>query len=279
MRAISRTVIAVIALGLAAIFAMHTGVWGDVLSMTRTVLGDKTANHVEQFGNTSKDIYDQARSGELPSMEMPDFALPEAIDWSALGDKLAGIEDTITVIRIPDYRRDAFGKAWADTDGNGCSTREDILARDLTDITRDGCKVLTGTLIDPYSGQTVQFQRGQDTSSEVQIDHIISLSQAWAYGAHNWTNEQRLQFANDPMNLQAVVGVVNTAKSDRGPADWPLNQVNDTKKGVTYTLNDPAYTCSYTAKFVEIIAKYNLTVPQKERRAVETNLAACAGAF
>ncbi len=59
-------------------------------------------------------------------------------------------------------------------------TRNDILRRDLTDLTfKDGsksCSVQTGTLRDPYTNKTIAFTRGQDTSSAVQIDHVISVA-------------------------------------------------------------------------------------------------------
>ena len=75
---------------------------------------------------------------------------------------------------IPDYNREAFGEAWADVDHNGCDTRNDILARDLARPTfkpgTHDCIVLTGTLAEPYTGKTIQFERGDKTSSLVQID-------------------------------------------------------------------------------------------------------------
>ena len=72
-------------------------------------------------------------------------------------------------------------------DRNGCDTRNDILARDLEGETfkpgtRD-CVVLTGTLDDPYTATTIAFERGNATSSAVQIDHVVALSDAWQKGA------------------------------------------------------------------------------------------------
>nr|WP_313810468.1 HNH endonuclease family protein [Glutamicibacter sp.] len=100
------------------------------------------------------------------------------------------------------YDRGLFGSAWSDTDHNGCDTRNDILRRDL-DVTsyksgtRD-CVVLTGVLDDPYTGESIAFERGQGTSNAVQIDHVIALSDAWQKGAQNLSPEQRVRFANDP---------------------------------------------------------------------------------
>jgi hypothetical protein len=85
------------------------------------------------------------------------------------------------------YTRAQFGQTWADVDRNGCDTRNDILKRDLTGEvfrakTRD-CVVESGTLIDPFSGETINFVRGVTSSMEVQIDHVVALSNAWQTGA------------------------------------------------------------------------------------------------
>lgn len=82
------------------------------------------------------------------------------------------------------YDRDLFGQSWTDDvdvkfGRNGCDTRNDILRRDLTDITlkpgSNGCVVQTGTLADTYTGTTINFVRGADTSNAVQIEHVVSL--------------------------------------------------------------------------------------------------------
>ena len=101
------------------------------------------------------------------------------------------------------YDRDLFGFRETDDDGNGCDVREDILARDLTDVayvTRNGCKVKSGVLNDPYTGKVIHFTRGQNTSAAVQIDHVVALQNAWQSGAKDWNARKRMQFANDPYN-------------------------------------------------------------------------------
>ncbi|MDQ5915283.1 MAG: hypothetical protein QG584_1174, partial [Pseudomonadota bacterium] len=80
------------------------------------------------------------------------------------------------------YSRDAFGQAWADVDRNGCDTRTDIIKRDLVDIQSSGvCTITAGTLNDPYTGTTIRYVRGG--ASEVDIDHVVALSNAWQTGA------------------------------------------------------------------------------------------------
>lgn len=164
------------------------------------------------------------------------------------------------------YSRDQFGPAWADVDHNGCDTRNDILARDLTGETfkpgtRD-CVVATGILADKYTGATIRFVRGSDTSSAVQIDHIVPLSLAWQTGAQQISVDQRKQFANDPLNLMAADGAANSAKGDKDAATWlPPNK---------------AFRCEYTARMTAVKAKYKLWVTQPEHDAIRGVLAGCA---
>ncbi|MDB6425929.1 HNH endonuclease family protein [Curtobacterium sp. 20TX0008] len=165
--------------------------------------------------------------------------------------------------RIPEYRRIAFGPTWQDVDGNGCSTRNDILARDLTDVQRapDGCTVLSGVLNDPYTGKRIDFRRGVDTSAAVQIDHRVPLALAWRSGAWAWTDRQRAAFANDPANLVAVDGPTNTAKSDSGPGEW--------------TPPNAAYRCAYDRAYINLLKRYRLTVSADDRAALRRGLEGC----
>ena len=92
--------------------------------------------------------------------------------------------DTLNALAVDDnqsssgYDRDSFGFRTTDVDGNGCDVRDDVLARDLTDITykyAGSCVVESGTLADPYTAQTIHFVRGRATSAKVQIDHVVAL--------------------------------------------------------------------------------------------------------
>jgi len=154
------------------------------------------------------------------------------------------------------YTRAQFGPAWADVDRNGCDTRNDILKRDLINLVfkekTNGCTVLSGTLVDPFSGETINFVRGVTTSSEVQIDHSVALSNAWQTGAFKLTADQRKAFANDPLNLLAVKGRLNSQKGDGDAATWlpPLK----------------SYRCDYVSRQIAVKIKYKLwfTAPEKE---------------
>lgn len=160
------------------------------------------------------------------------------------------------------YDRDQFGQRWLDIDRNGCDTRNDILARDLTATTKSGpCKVLTGVLADPFTATTIDFVRGQDTSADVQIDHVVALSDAWQKGAQQLTADQRATFANDPLNLLAVDGAANAQKGDGDAATWlPKNK---------------AFRCTYVARQVSVKATYGLWVTQAEHDAIERILLTC----
>jgi hypothetical protein len=163
------------------------------------------------------------------------------------------------------YDRALFGQAWKDTDRNGCDQRNDVLGRDLTGIayksgTHD-CVVLTGTLADPYSGTTIAFTRGQDTSSAVQIDHVVALADAWQKGAQQWDAATRASFANDLVNLLAVDGPLNDQKGAGDTATWlPPNK---------------AYRCAYVARQVGVKATYGLSVTQAEQDAMVRVLSTC----
>ncbi|SFO93585.1 Excalibur calcium-binding domain-containing protein [Geodermatophilus dictyosporus] len=164
------------------------------------------------------------------------------------------------------YSRDEFGEAWADTDRNGCDTRNDVLARDLTGETfRPGsdCVVLTGTLDDPYSGATIEFRRGEGTSEAVQIDHVVALSDAWQKGAQRWDTARRTAFANDPLNLLAVDGPLNQAKGDGDAATW--------------LPPDRSYRCAYVARQVAVKLTYGLWMTAAEHDAASAVLGGCPG--
>lgn len=155
------------------------------------------------------------------------------------------------------YARARFGQPWTDDvniEGghNGCDTRNDILQRDLTEISLSGdCKVISGMLADPYLGEVVSFKRGKDTSALVQIDHIVALGNAWASGASPWPLPRLKQIANDPLNLLAVGGSSNAAKRDYAADKWlPPN---------------PAFRCTYVKRQVMVKNKYQLTVTSAER--------------
>ena len=159
------------------------------------------------------------------------------------------------------YERSQFGNGWAQ-DSTGCDMRNAVLARDLKDVVRDElCKVQTGTLNDPYTGKTIAFVRGELTSDDVQIDHVVALSNAWQTGAQQLTYERRVALANDPLNLLAVDGATNEQKSDSDAASWlPPNK---------------SFRCQYVRRQVSVKRKYDLWVTQAERTAIAREMVGC----
>lgn len=158
------------------------------------------------------------------------------------------------------YSRDQFGANWKVV--KGCDTRNIILNRDLTNVVVDEkCNVVNGTLNDPYTGKIIQFIRGSGSSSDVQIDHVVALSDAWQKGAQQLTLNRRIDLANDPIELLAVSGAANLQKSDGDAATWlPSNK---------------SFRCLYVTRQIAIKQKYSLWVTQSEHDAIETILNKC----
>ena len=163
------------------------------------------------------------------------------------------------------YTRAQFGQVWSDVDRNGCDTRNDILKRDMSSVvfkikTRN-CVVLSGDLVDRYSEELIHFTRGNATSMEVQIDHIVALSNAWQTGAFKLSIVQRTALANDPLNLFAVKGSLNNQKRDSDAATWlPPRK---------------SFRCEYVSHQVAVKAKYSLWVTAPEKEAIVRILKAC----
>jgi len=177
--------------------------------------------------------------------------------------ELSGLATTTTSPAHP-YDRNAFGQAWSDVDHNGCDTRNDILARDLTATTvkpaTDGCVIASGVLADPYTGRTISFVRGEH-SADVQIDHVVALANAWASGASTWTSARRLAYANDPRNLLAVDGMANQDKSASDASQWLPPSTG--------------YRCVYVVKQIDVKSTYGLSVTPAESHAMAKALDGC----
>ena len=126
------------------------------------------------------------------------------------------------------YSRAEFGleDGWPDTDGDGCTVRNEVLRRDLAGVTfwsgkstPPGCVVATGTLRDPYTGTEISFDRAREPQA-VTIDHVVALYDAWRAGAQDWDADTRARFATDPLNLLAVSGAANKEKGHATAARW-----------------------------------------------------------
>lgn len=166
---------------------------------------------------------------------------------------------------IPRYSRDEFGQRWADVDRNGCDTRNDILRRDLHSLqmktSSPNCVVVGGILDDPYTGRTIDFRKGEDSSDRVQIDHVVALADAWRSGAWQWDAPRRQEFANDPTNLLAVDGNANQDKGASRADQWlPPNA---------------RYRCAYVQRQIVVKSSWGLGVTPREKKAMKAVLDHC----
>lgn len=199
----------------------------------------------------------------VPAMDRP----VQDVSSKVKGATIVGLAtDALNTLKIKgrssnsEYSRDKFGSGW--TKQSGCDTRNIILNRDLTKVIIDNnCNVTSGVLDDPYSGKVIQFKRGSGNSDDIQIDHVVSLSDAWQKGAQLLTKDQRILMANDPIELLAVDGPTNMQKSDGDAATWlPPNK---------------SFRCQYVARQVAVKQKYELWLTRAEYDAIKNILGKC----
>ncbi|PYY34989.1 HNH endonuclease family protein [Curtobacterium sp. MCPF17_046] len=261
--------------------AVALGVWallssGVLASGTDATTGEPTSTGTGTGTGTEPTIATTTRptTGSTTSAPSADPAEASRPSSPASGDAgsteaAAAARATLATLAVKGkapatgYDREAdFGTAWLDVDHNGCDTRNDVLARDLTDIVRQGpCKVMSGKLVSPYTGGEVAFVRGNTTSTLVQIDHVVALENAWRTGAQRLTQDEREALANDPENLFAVDGHSNAQKRSSDAATWL-----PAAKG---------FRCAYVEHQIAVKAEYRLWVVPAERDAMERVLASC----
>lgn len=196
--------------------------------------------------------------------DLQQTVIPQPAETTAQGKAADTLNGLAVKGRAPktQYSREQFGDGWATK--NGCDMRNIILHRDLKDTAVSSeCKVMSGTLNDPYTGNVIEFKRGAGTSDDVQIDHVVALSDAWQSGAQQLSAQKREQLANDPLELLAVDGPANQQKSDGDAATWlPPNKT---------------FRCQYVARQIAVKKKYGLWVKPAEKEAIARVLSACPG--
>lgn len=150
------------------------------------------------------------------------------------------------------YDRDQWGR-WA-YHGDGCDTREVVMRERGRDVeTGKGCIPVAGTWVSPYTGDTLT-----DPYS-IEVDHLVAVAEANRSGTREWSSERRYRFANDPVNLRPVEATINRQKSDQGPESWLPEHDR----------------CGYARAWVEVKAKYGMTVDRAERDALAAVLSRC----
>lgn len=235
-------------------------------SSQQSPIDDGTSSNGEE--NELPDDADTGDTGDVTGQPAPALS---AVDINAARTALGSLPTRGFSPNVPKYDRNEFGKPWSDdvtVDGghNGCDTRNDILARDLTDVefkpAKRNCIVTKGKLNDPYTNTTIDFKRGRKSSDLIPIDHVVALGDAWYSGAYQWDADRRRNFANDPINLQATNRESNTQKSAKNAAEWlPPNT---------------AYQCEYVGRQITIKSTYGLSVTPAEKNAMEKVLATCS---
>ncbi|WP_030169666.1 HNH endonuclease family protein [Streptomyces sp. NRRL S-813] len=181
-------------------------------------------------------------------------ALPTPISASTARSYLSTL--TVAAENRTGYSRDLF-PTWITISGT-CNTREWILKRDGTNVVTDSsCAATSGSWYSPYDGAT------WTAASDLDIDHLVPLAEAWDSGASKWTTSQRQAFANDVTRPQllAVTDNVNQAKGDQDPATWMPSRT--------------AYRCTYVRAWVQVKYYYNLSVDSAEKSALQNYLAGC----
>ncbi|KIM37489.1 hypothetical protein M413DRAFT_275443 [Hebeloma cylindrosporum] len=157
---------------------------------------------------------------------------------------------------VPAYDRTLF-KTWDIISGT-CDTRETVLKRDGTNVVTDSaCKALSGNWVSPYDNVPTTL------ASDLDIDHLVPLKEAWISGARNWSPAQREAFANDLTRPQlvAVTDNLNQSKGDKDVAHWlPPFQ---------------SFVCIYVRAWVQVKHFYALTIDSAEKTALTNLLNGC----
>ncbi|MET9102523.1 HNH endonuclease family protein [Streptomyces antibioticus] len=200
-----------------------------------------------------------ALSGLIASVALFDAptasaALPTPVSAATARSYLSQL--TVATENRTGYNRDLFNH-WITISGT-CNTRETVLKRDGSNVvTNSACTATSGSWYSPYDGAT------WTAASDLDIDHVVPLAEAWDSGAGGWSSTTRQNFANDLTRPQliAVTDNVNQAKGDKDPAEW--------MPSVT------SYRCTYVRAWVQVKYYYGLSVDSAEKSALTSYLSGC----
>lgn len=199
------------------------------------------------------------------AVQLPAALSPERGWDPATALRSLTVIDDGTSLAVTAYDREALGQRWLDVDRNGCDTRNDTLRRDLADLVvregTQGCVAQSGVLVDAYTGEEFVFERGTAHAGELHVDHIVALSDAWHKGAEEWSEQQRAEFANDPMNLVVTFGRVNMSKGGSDAASW--------------VPPDEDAWCGFAVHVVRVKEQYALAVGTDEAASLGELLSTC----
>lgn len=189
-----------------------------------------------------------------------------AADDSRVDRLLAAVEVVDTAPYHPGYDRDCdpgacvFGEPWTDDhDGpfahNGCTTREDVLLRQMRDIEMrwgSRCRIYDARLRDPYTGRRLTWRTD---GYYIAIDHVYPLAEAWHGGAWAWSQRRRVAFANDVRReLLAVSASANDDKVASSPSEWLPPRT--------------AYHCTYARKYLRVAVAWGLPITSADEATI-----------
>ena len=214
--------------------------------------------------STGPDTTSRARGGSTEATAPPGTTTGRANGSPAEASRSLQTLEVAPSGSMSGYSRESF-RHWSKASDFGwappqasCDSREAALVRDGQNVeVGSGCKVTSGSWYDPYTDQT--FSNPQD----LDIDHVVPLANAWRSGASSWNDEQREHYANDPDVLLSVEDNANQEKGDKGPEAWkPPNE---------------GEWCDYAERWISIKAKYDLSVNEQEKEALDQMLNTCTG--
>jgi hypothetical protein len=186
----------------------------------------------------------------------PAAATPPGIPSKATAQTELNALTVATEGSMTGYSRDLFPH-WITISGT-CNTRETVLKRDGSNVVvGSSCAAVSGSWYSPYDGAT------WTAASDVDIDHIVPLAEAWRSGASSWTTSKRQSFANDLAHPQliAVTDNVNQAKGDQDPSTWqpPLT----------------SFRCTYSKMWIGSKHYWALKLQSGEKTALQAALNTC----
>ncbi|GAB4102811.1 HNH endonuclease family protein [Micromonospora taraxaci] len=198
-----------------------------------------------------------AMTGLAATNAQPGWAAPPGIPSKATAQSQLNALTVATQGSTSGYSRDLFPH-WITISGS-CNTREQVLKRDGTSVVVDSsCAATSGRWYSPYDGAT------WTAASDVDIDHVVPLAEAWRSGANSWTTSRRQSFANDLSRPQliAVTDNVNQSKGDQDPSTWqpPLS----------------SYRCTYSKMWITVKYNWGLTLQSSEKSALQNMLNTCS---
>ncbi|MEV6601098.1 HNH endonuclease family protein [Actinoplanes sp. NPDC051346] len=197
-----------------------------------------------------------ATMATVGAVAMPASATPPGIPSKATAQSQLNALTVAAQGSTSGYSRDLFPH-WSTVSGS-CNTRETVLKRDGSSVTTDSaCAATAGQWYSPYDGAT------WTAASDVDIDHVVPLAEAWRSGANSWTTSRRKSFANDLTRPQliAVTDNVNQAKGDQDPSTWQPSI--------------GSYRCTYAKMWIAVKSYWGLTLQATEKSALQTTLDTC----